>query len=52
MVIPQGKEEEVLKIAEEIDRKEQEILKLVLAGYSLKEARSMTGYHHLQTKEQ
>lgn len=52
VVIPQSRAEEVAGIAEEIDRKEQEILKLIEGGYSLKEARAMTGYHHLQTKEQ
>ena len=52
VVIPQTKAEEVAEIAENIDCKEQEILRLVADGYSLKEARVFTGYHHLQTKEQ
>ena len=51
VVVPQSRAEEVAEIAENIDRKEQEILALVAQGYKLKEARAMTGYHHLQTKE-
>ena len=51
VVVPQSRAEEVAEIAENIDRKEQEILDLVAKGYRLKEARAMTGYHHLQTKE-
>lgn len=51
VVVPQSRAEEVAEIAENIDRKEQEILALVAKGYKLKEARAMTGYHHLQTKE-
>lgn len=51
VVVPRKFEEEVLTIAENIDKKEQEILSLIDKGYRLKEARSMTGYHHLQTKE-
>ena len=50
VVIPKSREEEVVEIAESIDRKEQEILGLLARGFSLKEARSKTGYHHLQTK--
>lgn len=52
IVVPQKRGEEVAAIAENIDRKEQEILKLVEEGHTLKEARAMTGYHHLQTKVQ
>ena len=52
LVIPADLLEKVIPIAEEIDRKEQEILKLVAGGHPLKEARALTGYHHLQTKEQ
>ena len=51
VIIPQSRAEEVADIAENIDRKEQEILALVAQGYKLKDARAMTGYHHLQTKE-
>lgn len=52
VVIPQSRAEEVADIAENIDCKEQEILRLVAQGHSLKEARTLTGYHHLQTKDQ
>jgi len=51
VVVPQERAEEVAGIAEEIDRKEQEILALVAQGHPLKEARAMTGYHHLQTRQ-
>jgi len=50
VVVPQSMATQVAEIAEEIDRKEQEILALVAQGLTLKEARSRTGYHHLQTK--
>ena len=52
VVVPAEAAERVIGIAEEIDRKEQEILALVAAGHPLKEARVITGYHHLQTKEE
>ena len=51
VVIPQNCAEEIAAIAEEIDRKEQQILALVTQGYTLKEARAQIGYHKLQTKE-
>ena len=51
VVVPQSRAEEVAAIAEGIDAKEQEILALVAQGHKLKEARALTGYHHLQTKE-
>lgn len=51
VVIPGSLAEKVIEIAENIDRKEQEILKMIAEGCSLKEARKQTGYHHLQTKE-
>lgn len=50
VVVPQDRLAEVLEIAEDIERKEQQILKLVASGVSLKEARSQTGYHQLQTR--
>lgn len=50
VVVPQDRLAEVLEIAEDIERKEQQILKLVASGISLKEARNQTGYHQLQTK--
>lgn len=50
VVIPKDRAAEVAEIAEMIDAKEQEILELVRAGHTLKEARQITGYHTLQTK--
>ena len=52
VVVPQAYAEKVAEIAEGIDEKEQKILALIDEGYPLKEARAITGYHHLQTKEQ
>ena len=51
VVVPDSVAERVAEIAENIDKKEQEILALVERGHKLKEARELTGYHHLQTKE-
>ena len=51
VVVPDSVAEQVAEIAENIDAKEQEILALVEQGHKLKEARELTGYHHLQTKE-
>ena len=51
VVVPDSVAERVAEIAENIDAKEQEILALVEQGHKLKEARELTGYHHLQTKE-
>lgn len=51
VVIPANLEDKVAEIAENIDRKEEEIVELVKSGMTLKEARAQTGYHHLQTKE-
>lgn len=50
IVIPRQDLERVLETAEEIDKKEKEIIELVKAGKTLKEARQLTGYHHLQTR--
>ncbi|HUI80900.1 MAG TPA: RraA family protein [Bryobacteraceae bacterium] len=50
LVIPRAHEDEVLRIAEEIDAKEEQIRRLVLDGMSLTEARRQLGYHKLQTK--
>jgi 4-hydroxy-4-methyl-2-oxoglutarate aldolase len=50
LVIPRAHEEQVLKIAEEIDAKEEQIRRLVLDGMSLTEARRQLGYHQLQSK--
>ena len=51
VVVPQSIADKVIEIAETIDLKEREILRLVDEGHPLKEARTMTGYHHLQSKE-
>lgn len=50
LVVPQKKAAEVLKVAEEIDEKEQRILDLLDKGMTLGEAREKMGYHNLQTK--
>jgi 4-hydroxy-4-methyl-2-oxoglutarate aldolase len=51
VVIPRAHEEAVLAAAEEIDKKEDEIRKLVLGGLRLDEARVKLGYHKLQSKK-
>lgn len=51
VVVPDSVAGRVAEIAENIDAKEQEILSLVDQGHTLKEARELTGYYHLQTKE-
>jgi 4-hydroxy-4-methyl-2-oxoglutarate aldolase len=50
IVIPKAHEEEVLRIAEEIDATEGQILKAVREGSKLVDARRQFGYHKLQTK--
>ena len=50
LVIPRAHEDEVLRIAEEVDAKEEQIRRLVLDGMSLTEARRQLGYHSLQSK--
>lgn len=50
IVIPKEHEEDVLRIAEEIDHVEGQILKAVREGSRLVEARQKYGYHTLQTK--
>lgn len=52
IVIPKAHENEVLRIAEEIDSVEGQILKAVRDGSRLVEARKQFGYHKLQTKRQ
>lgn len=52
LVVPFDKAEQVLRIAEEIEQKEECIRKALCDGISLREARAKTGYHHLQTKEE
>ncbi len=50
VVIPRAHEDEVLRIAEEIDAVEDQIRRAVQAGKTLAEARREFGYHQLQTK--
>jgi regulator of RNase E activity RraA len=50
LVIPRAHEDEILKIAEEIDAVEDQIRRAVKEGKSLAEARRQHGYHQLQTK--
>lgn len=50
VVIPRTHEDEILKIAEEIDAVEDRIRRAVKDGKSLAEARRQHGYHQLQTK--
>ncbi len=50
IVIPKAHENEVLRVAEEIDAVEGRILLAVREGARLVEARRQHGYHQLQTK--
>ena len=50
VAIPRAHEDEILKIAEEIDAVEDRIRRAVKEGKSLTEARREFGYHQLQTK--
>jgi 4-hydroxy-4-methyl-2-oxoglutarate aldolase len=50
IVIPKAHENEVLRIAEEIDSVEGQILRAVKDGALLVDARKQYGYHKLQTK--
>jgi 4-hydroxy-4-methyl-2-oxoglutarate aldolase len=50
IVIPKKHEDDVLRVAEEIDSVEGQILKAVRGGSRLVEARKQFGYHNLQTK--
>ncbi len=50
IVIPKAHENDVLRIAEEIDSVEGQILKAVREGSRLVDARKQFGYHQLQTK--
>jgi 4-hydroxy-4-methyl-2-oxoglutarate aldolase len=50
VIVPASKAEEVLKIALEIEHAEQEILKRIAQGKTLREARAELQYHALQTK--
>jgi 4-hydroxy-4-methyl-2-oxoglutarate aldolase len=48
--IPKVHEDQVLQVAEEVDRVEDQIRSLVRGGMTLVEARKQLGYHTLQTK--
>lgn len=50
VVIPASRAQEVLNIAREIEHTEQEILKRIAQGQSLRQAREELKYHALQTK--
>lgn len=50
VAIPRAHEEEILKIAEEIDAVEDRIRRAVQEGMTLIEARRQHGYHQLQSK--
>lgn len=51
VVIPYTKAEAVLRVAQEIEAKEQFIREELKKGTSLKKARELSGYHTLQTKQ-
>ncbi len=51
VVVPASRAEEVLKIAREIEHTEQEILKRIAQGKTLREAREELKYHALQTPD-
>lgn len=51
VIVPFEHAEEVLKVAQGIEEKEQEILAYVREGMPLREARKRTGYHKLQTPD-
>ena len=51
VIIPADLAEKVVVLAENIDKKEQEILQYISQGLTLMEARARTGYHKLQTKD-
>jgi len=50
IAIPKAHENDVLKIAEEIDATEEKIRQAVLSGMTLTEARRQHKYHQLQSK--
>lgn len=50
VIIPASRAEEILKIAADIEAVEQQIMKLVGKGLSLREAREKFKYHSLQTR--
>lgn len=52
VAIPKEREEEVISLAEEIERVEEEIRESIRGGMSLREARTKHAYHSLQTPDQ
>ena len=52
IVIPKEHEDEVLNVAEEIERAEQKIRDALKSGMRLDEARKANNYHTLQTREE
>ena len=50
LVVPLTHAEEVLKVAKEIDEKEQQIISMLDKGMTIAEAREKMGYHKLQTR--
>lgn len=50
VVVPYGHAEAILKVAQEIEAKEQFIRNELKKGASLKKARELSGYHTLQTR--
>jgi 4-hydroxy-4-methyl-2-oxoglutarate aldolase len=51
LVVPQAREAEVLRVAQEIEAAERRIIAAVEAGHSLREARRQFHYHTLQRRE-
>lgn len=51
LVVPQSREVEVLRVAQEIEAAERSIIGAVEAGYPLREAREQFRYHTLQRRE-
>lgn len=51
LVIPQERSEEILKIAQDITEKEENIIQELKKGKTIEEARIIHGYHELQRKE-
>lgn len=50
LVVPLARAEQVLKVAKEIDEKEQQIISMLDKGMTIAEAREKMGYHKLQTR--
>ncbi|MCL6564761.1 MAG: RraA family protein, partial [Firmicutes bacterium] len=51
LVVPQSKEAEVLRVAQEIEGAERQIIAAVEAGRTLREAREAFHYHTLQRRD-